>query len=67
MLVPSNQISEIKFVNKNNSNHEVLLFPLNTKVRIRTENTINENLIKQIFVVLDIYRKKWTRVRNERT
>jgi len=51
------QISEIKFINKNNSSHEVLLFPLNTKVRVRTENTINENLIKQIFVVLDIIEK----------
>ncbi|MCL2791594.1 MAG: FtsQ-type POTRA domain-containing protein [Spirochaetaceae bacterium] len=48
------QISEIKFINRNNSNHEVLLYPLNTKVRVRTANTINENLIKQIFVVLDI-------------
>jgi len=51
------QISELKFVNKNNSSYEVLLYPLNTKVRVRTENTINDNLIKQIFVVLDIIEK----------
>ena len=51
------QISEIKFVNKNNSSYEVLLYPLSTKVRVRTENTINDNLIKQIFVVLDIIEK----------
>ena len=51
------QISEIKFVNKNNLSYEVLLYPLSTKVRVRTENTINDNLIKQIFVVLDIIEK----------
>ena len=51
------QISELKFVNKNNSGYEVLLYPLNTKVRVRTENIINDNLIKQIFVVLDIIEK----------
>ena len=51
------QISELKFVNKNNSSYEVLLYPLNTKVRVRTENVINDNLIKQIFVVLDIIEK----------
>ncbi|MCL2704656.1 MAG: FtsQ-type POTRA domain-containing protein [Spirochaetaceae bacterium] len=51
------QISELKFVNKNNSSYEVLLYPLNTRVRVRTENTINDNLIKQIFVVLDIIEK----------
>ena len=51
------QISELKFVNKNNSSYEVVLYPLNTKVRVRTENTINDNLIKQIFVVLDIIEK----------
>jgi cell division protein FtsQ len=51
------QISELKFVNKNNSSYEVLLYPLNTKVRVRTENIINDNLVKQIFVVLDIIEK----------
>ena len=51
------QISELKFVNKNNSGYEVLLYPLNTKVRVRTENIINDSLIKQIFVVLDIIEK----------
>ncbi|MCL2295223.1 MAG: FtsQ-type POTRA domain-containing protein [Spirochaetes bacterium] len=51
------QISEIKFVKKNNLSYEVLLYPLNTRVRVRTENTINEALLKQIFVVLDIIEK----------
>ncbi len=51
------QISELKFVNKNNSSYEVLLYTLSTKVRVRTENVINDNLVKQIFVVLDIIEK----------
>jgi len=33
------------------------LYSLNTKVRVRTENVINDNLVKQIFVVLDIIEK----------
>jgi cell division protein FtsQ len=53
-----NQISELKFVRKNSSDYEVLLYPLNGNIRIRTGADIDEGLLKQIFVVLDIIEKK---------
>ncbi len=53
-----NQISELKFVRKNSSYYEVLLYPLNGNIRIRTGADIDEDLLKQIFVVLDIIEKK---------
>ena len=53
-----NQISELKFVKRNSSDYEVLLYPLKGNIRIRTGGDINEGLLKQIFVVLDIIEKK---------
>ena len=53
-----NQISELKFVKRNSSDYEVLLYPLRGNIRVRTGADINEGLLKQIFVVLDIIEKK---------
>ncbi len=53
-----NQISELKFVKRSNSDYEVLLYPLKGNIRIRTGADIDEGLLKQIFVVLDIIEKK---------
>jgi cell division protein FtsQ len=53
-----NQISELKFVRKSSSVYEVILYPLNGNIRIRTGADIDEGLLKQIFVVLDIIEKK---------
>ncbi len=53
-----NQISELKFVKKSSADYEVLLYPLRGNTRIRTGSDINEDLLKQIFIVLDIMEKK---------
>ncbi len=53
-----NQISELKFVKKQDSEYEVLIYPLNGKIRVRTGTEISEGLLKQIFVVLDVIEKK---------
>lgn len=51
------QISELKFINRQNAGYEVLLYPANVDIRVRTGSTIDETLLKQIFVVLDIIEK----------
>ena len=49
-----NLISELKFVTKNRSGFEVVLFTKNYPVRIRIGSTIDSELMKRIVLVLDI-------------
>ena len=51
------QISELKFVNKQKTGYEVLLYPANSRIKVRTGSNIDVSLAKQIFVVLDIIEK----------
>ena len=51
------QISELKFINKQKTDYEVLIYPSNSTIKVRTGSIINDSLVKQIFVVLDIIEK----------
>lgn len=51
------QISEFQFVNKGVADYEVLLYPVNSYIKVRTRSQIDQTLIKQIFLVLDIVEK----------
>lgn len=51
------QISEFRFVNKGASDYEVLLYPVNSYIKVRTRSQIDQTLVKQIFLVLDIVEK----------
>ena len=48
------QISEIKFVEKAEGAFEVVIYPANSNIRIRTSSDINDRMIQQMFTVLDV-------------
>ena len=47
-------ISELKFVKKNTNDYEVLLFPRQFRTRVRIGSRIDDNLMKNILLVLDM-------------
>ena len=47
-------ISEICVLPKEYGNYELVLFPINTKIKILTDNTLNEDLFKYIVVSLNV-------------
>lgn len=47
-------ISELKFVKKNGNDYEVVLFPAHRRIRVRIGNTINDQLLAYIMMVLDV-------------
>ena len=48
-------ISEVKFVKKNRTTFEVLLFPRDYRVRVRIGQRISAGLVKDILLVLDVF------------
>ena len=54
-LVLLNLISEIKFVTKNRSTFEVLLYPRDYRVAIRTGPRINADMVREMLLVLDVF------------
>ena len=48
------QISEIKFVEKTEGSFDVVIYPANSSIRIRTSSDINDSLLQQMFTVLDV-------------
>ena len=53
-----NLISEIKFVKKNRTSFEVLLFPRDYRVRVRIGTRIDASLLREILLVLDVFSKQ---------
>ena len=53
-----NLISEIKFVTKNRSSFEVLLYPRDYRVRVRIGTQIDAGLLREILLVLDVFSKQ---------
>ncbi|MAG13930.1 MAG: cell division protein FtsQ [Spirochaetales bacterium] len=51
-------ISEIKFVKKNRTSFEVLLFPRDYRVRVRIGTRIDADLLREILLVLDVFSKQ---------
>ena len=49
-----NLISELKFIKKNNSSYEVLLYPADYHIPVRIGTEIDEYLLKYILMVLDV-------------
>lgn len=48
------QISEIKFVEKSEGTFDVVIYPANSGIRIRTSSDINDMMLQQMFTVLDV-------------
>ena len=48
-------ISEVKFVKKNRTTFEVLLFPRDYRVKVRIGQRISAGLVKDILLVLDVF------------
>ena len=48
------QISEIKFVEKSEGAFDVVIYPANSSIRIRTSSDINDMMLQQMFTVLDV-------------
>lgn len=48
------QISEIKFVEKSEGAFDVVIYPVNSSIRIRTSSDISDKLLQQMFTVLDV-------------
>lgn len=53
-----NLVSEVKFVNKSGSGFEALLYIRDYPVKVRIGNTISEDLIKRVLLVLDVFRSQ---------
>ena len=53
-----NEISELKFIKKNASEFEVMLYPKNYRTKVRIGTRINENLMKNILMVLDMVQRE---------
>ncbi len=51
-------ISEVKFVKKNGSSFEVLLYPAHFQVRVRLGPTLDTHTLKYIMLVLDVISKR---------
>ncbi|MCQ2604086.1 MAG: FtsQ-type POTRA domain-containing protein [Spirochaetia bacterium] len=52
-----NQISEIKFDRRKDDLFDVVLYPANSNIRIRTNLDMDEALLRKIFTVLDVVEK----------
>jgi cell division protein FtsQ len=50
-----NLISELKFVKKNRAGFEVLLYPRDYRVAVRIGPRINEDIMRKILLVLDVF------------
>lgn len=48
------QISEIKFVEKTEGTFDVVIYPVNSSIRIRTSSDITDMMLQQMFTVLDV-------------
>ena len=48
------QISEIKFVEKTEGTFDVVIYPVNSSIRIRTSSDITDKMLQQMFTVLDV-------------
>ena len=48
------QISEIKFVEKTEGTFDVVIYPVNSSIRIRTSSDITDRMLQQMFTVLDV-------------
>lgn len=55
-------ISEICVLPKEYGNYELLLFPINTKIKILTDYTLNEDLFKYIVVSLNVAKTMYKNV-----
>lgn len=51
------QISEIRFLEKTGSTFDVILYPTEGNIRIRTGNSIDNSLLRQAFLVIDVMEK----------
>ncbi len=51
-------ISEIKFVKKNGMDYDVVLFPVNSKIRVRIGKDLNIKMLKYIILMLDVISKQ---------
>ena len=51
-------ISEIKFVKKNGMDYDVVLFPVNSKIRVRIGKELNIKTLKYIIMMLDVIAKQ---------
>lgn len=51
-------ISELKFVKKNRSDFEVVLFPRDYPIRVRLGSEISSDLMKRIVLVLDVFSRQ---------
>jgi cell division protein FtsQ len=47
-------LSEIRIVPKSYGSYELLLYPVSTQVRVRTDSSLNEQSLKYMMVVLDV-------------
>ncbi|MBP5251395.1 MAG: FtsQ-type POTRA domain-containing protein [Treponema sp.] len=47
-------ISEIRVIPKTYGNYELVLYPVKTHVRVRTDRTLNEDALKYMMVALDV-------------
>ena len=48
------KISEIKFVEKTEGTFDVVIYPADSSIRIRTSADINDSMLQQMFTVLDV-------------
>ncbi len=48
------QISEIKFVEKTEGTFDVVIYPANSSIRIRTSSDITDRMLQQMFTVIDV-------------
>ncbi len=51
-------ISEIKFVKKNGMDYDVVLFPVNSKIRVRIGKDLDIKTLKYIIMMLDVIAKQ---------
>ncbi len=51
-------ISEIKFVKKNEMDYDVVLYPVNSKVRVRIGKDLDSKMLKYIIMILDVIAKQ---------
>ncbi len=51
-------ISEIKFVKKNGMDYDVVLYPVNSKVRVRIGKELSSKMLKYIVMILDVIGKQ---------
>lgn len=47
-------ISEIQVVSKEYGNYELVLYPINSKIRVLCDRSLNENALKYMIVALDV-------------